>query len=111
MCKCIEPALSASKFWHSGCVGKISDGASANYSRRRAIETREIPIMNDATIACPNCGHRFELSDALTHQIREHLKTELQADMAKREAEAKRKLDEVKTREEALASAKDALNE
>ena len=47
----------------------------------------------------------------MTHQIRDHLKTELQADVAKREAEAKRKLDEVKAREESLAKAKDALNE
>ena len=67
--------------------------------------------MDQGTITCPQCGHAFELSDALTHQIREHLKTELQADVAKREAEAKRKLDEVNAREEALAKAKDALNE
>ena len=53
-------------------------------------------------ITCPKCGHAFELSDALTHQIRDHLKTELQADINKREVEAKPKLDEVKTREEAL---------
>jgi len=58
--------------------------------------------MNPGNITCPKCGHSFELSDALTHQIRDHLKTELQADIAKRETEAKRKLDEVKTREEAL---------
>ena len=67
--------------------------------------------MNPGTITCPQCGHAFELSEALTHQIRDHLKTELQADVAKREAEAKRKLDEVKAREEALGKAKDALNE
>lgn len=67
--------------------------------------------MDNGKITCPQCGHEFELSDALTHQIREHLKTELQADVAKREAEAKRKLDEVKNREAALAKAKDALSE
>ena len=67
--------------------------------------------MNEGLITCPQCGHEFELSDALTHQIREHLKTELQADVVKREAEAKRKLDEVKVKEEALAKAKDTLNE
>jgi hypothetical protein len=67
--------------------------------------------MNEGFITCPQCGHKFALSDALTHQIREHLKTELQADVVKREAEAKRKLDEVKVKEEALAKAKDALNE
>jgi hypothetical protein len=67
--------------------------------------------MNPGTITCPQCGHSFELSDALTHQIRDHLKTELQSDVVKREAEAKRKLDEVKAREDALAKAKDTLNE
>ena len=58
--------------------------------------------MNPGNITCPKCGHAFELSDALTHQIRDHLKIELQADITRRETEAKRKLDEVKTREEAL---------
>jgi hypothetical protein len=67
--------------------------------------------MNQGTITCPQCGHEFELSDALTHQIRDHLKSELQADVVKREAEAKRKLDELKVKEEALATAKDSLNE
>jgi hypothetical protein len=67
--------------------------------------------MDQGTITCPKCGYAFELSDALTHQIRDHLKAELQADVAKREAEAKRKLDEVKAKEEALAKARDALNE
>ena len=67
--------------------------------------------MSQGTINCPQCGHEFELSDALTHQIREHMKTELQADVVKREAEAKRKLDEVKAKEEALAKAKDSLSE
>src|SRR4051794_12871624 len=59
--------------------------------------------MNTSTITCPQCGHAFELSNALTHQIRDHLKTELQADVTKREAEAKRKLEEVTARESALA--------
>ena len=43
------------------------------------------------------------MSDALTHQIREHLKTELQADIARRETEAMRKLDEARAREEQVA--------
>lgn len=74
-------------------------------------QSRTITIMNTGNITCPQCGHSFELSDALTHQIRDHLKGELQAELVKREGEAKRKLDEVKTREEALAKAQDNLNE
>ena len=49
------------------------------------------PTMPEGTITCPQCGHTFEMSDALTHQIREHLKTELQADIMRRETEAMRK--------------------
>src|SRR5580692_2353347 len=67
--------------------------------------------MNQGTIKCPHCGNEFEISDVLTHQIREHLKTELQADVVKREAEAKRRFDELKVKEESLAKAKDTLNE
>jgi hypothetical protein len=67
--------------------------------------------MNANLITCPECGHPFELSDALTHQIREHLKAEVQADVAERETDAKRKLDEVRAREEALAKAKETLNQ
>jgi hypothetical protein len=67
--------------------------------------------MDQGTITCPHCGQSFELSDALTHQIREHLKTELQAELVKREAEAKRRTEELKAREEALAKARDGLNE
>lgn len=67
--------------------------------------------MNSGSITCPSCGHAFELSDALTVQIREDLKTELQAEVTKREVDAKRKLDEVKAREEALAKAKDSLED
>ncbi len=57
--------------------------------------------MDQGTITCPHCGQSFELSDALTHQIRDHLKTELHAEVVKREAEAKRKLNEAKAREDA----------
>ncbi|MCB1228853.1 MAG: DUF2130 domain-containing protein [Verrucomicrobiae bacterium] len=58
--------------------------------------------MDTGQITCPNCGHEFEISDALTGQIREHLKAELQAEITRREAEAKRKLEEIAAREEKL---------
>jgi len=67
--------------------------------------------MSQGAIACPQCGHKFELSDALTHQIREHLKTELQADLVRREAEAGRKLDAAKLKEAELSKAKEAMGE
>jgi len=58
--------------------------------------------MEPGTITCPNCGQAFELTDALTHQLRDQLRTELQADLVKREAEVKRKLDEAKAKVEGL---------
>ena len=67
--------------------------------------------MEQGNITCPQCGHSFEISDVLTHQIRDHLKAELQVEVAKREAEMKRKLDDMKSREEALAKAKDAMGD
>ncbi|MCB1237287.1 MAG: hypothetical protein KDM91_19645, partial [Verrucomicrobiae bacterium] len=54
------------------------------------------------TIACPNCGHEFEISDALTGQIRDHLRAELSAEAAKREAEARKKLADLEAREQKL---------
>lgn len=58
--------------------------------------------MESGHITCPNCGHEFEISDALTGQIREHLRAELQADIVRREAETKRKLEEIAARESQL---------
>ena len=47
--------------------------------------------MKKGTIACPECGAEFELSDALTGQIREDLKSELSKDVFQREAKLKKK--------------------
>ena len=47
--------------------------------------------MKEGLIACPNCGHEFELSDALTGKVREHLKAELQQDIVRREVEVKKR--------------------
>ena len=41
--------------------------------------------MNQQNIICPKCGHPFAITDALTNQIRDQLKTQLLADMVIRE--------------------------
>jgi hypothetical protein len=51
----------------------------------------EVPIMEQGMITCPNCGREFELSNALTGRIREHLKVELLQEVSHREAELKKK--------------------
>ena len=79
--------------------------------RARSIALELQSTMPEGTITCPKCGHTFEMSDALTHQIREHLKTELQADISRREAEAMRKLDEARVREEHVAKQREALGD
>lgn len=66
---------------------------------------------NRNAIACPNCGHQFELSEVLTDQIRRHLKDELTADLSNREKELKRKLDAFKTEKESLAKQREGLDE
>jgi hypothetical protein len=62
-------------------------------------------------ITCPHCGQEFELSDALTGKIREHLKAELQQDVVRREADLQKKLNTLKEQEEEIAKARDSLEE
>lgn len=67
--------------------------------------------MKESLITCPHCGQEFELSDALTGKIREHLKAELQQDVVRREADLHKKLSDLKEREEKIAEDRDALEE
>lgn len=67
--------------------------------------------MSQSTIACPSCGCEFEISDALTGQIRAHLKSELQQEVLERERQLKQKLDEFEVKQKALAKAQLALDE
>ena len=43
--------------------------------------------MAEEIITCPNCGFKIPISEVLTHQIRDRLKLELEADVKQREAE------------------------
>ena len=67
--------------------------------------------MEQGRIACPNCGHEFELSDALTGRIREHLKAELLQEVGRREAEVKKKTDALKEQEKQIAKSRQAIEE
>ena len=67
--------------------------------------------MDQGSITCPNCGHQFEMSDALTGQIREQLKDELQREVLGRETELKKKLDDFKTERAALEKERETLEE
>ena len=67
--------------------------------------------MEQGMITCPNCGQEFEMSDALTGRIREHLKAELSQDVKRREAEVKKKIDALKTQEAQIAKSREAIDE
>jgi hypothetical protein len=67
--------------------------------------------MEQGMITCPNCGHEFEMSDALTGRIRKHLEAELSQGVKKREAELKKKLDALKAQEAQIAKSREAIDE
>lgn len=67
--------------------------------------------MQHGLITCPNCGHEFELSDALTGRIRQHLRGELLQEVARREAEVREKSEELKAQEEKIAKGREAIDE
>lgn len=67
--------------------------------------------MEPGMISCPNCGHAFELSDALTGRIREHLRGELLQEVARREAELKKRSDSLKELEARVSKSREAIDE
>jgi len=67
-------------------------------------------MMEQGMITCPNCGHEFEMSDALAGRIREHLKAELQQDVSRREAALKKKTDALKAQEAQISKKSEALD-
>ena len=67
--------------------------------------------MKQGMITCPNCGQEFELSDALTGRIREHLKTELLQEVSRRETQLKEKTQALQGREAQLSKSRAALDE
>jgi len=67
--------------------------------------------MEEGKITCPNCGEEFEISDALTGRIREHLKAELLKEVSRREARLKKKTAALKAQEEQISKSREAIDE
>jgi hypothetical protein len=67
--------------------------------------------MDPGQISCPNCGFAFELSEALTGRIREHLRDELLGEVARREAEVKRRAAALRELEAGVAKKQAAVDE
>jgi hypothetical protein len=62
-------------------------------------------------ITCPNCGIEFELSDALTGRIREHLRVELLQEVSRREARLNKKITALKVQEEQISKSREKMDE
>jgi len=67
--------------------------------------------MEEGKIKCPNCGEEFEISDALTGRIREHLKGELLKEVSRREAKLKEKTEALKAQAEELSKSRETIDE
>jgi len=67
--------------------------------------------MQQGKITCPNCGQEFELSDALTGRIREHLRGELLKEVSRREEKLKKKIEALKAQEEQISKSREAIDE
>lgn len=67
--------------------------------------------MSDQLIKCPNCGTEFAVGDVMKESIRSQLRTELEADLAEKQAETIKRLNQAKEREKELAAREDAIEE
>ena len=60
-------------------------------------------------VKCPRCGHEFELSEILTHQIEESLKAELEKGVKKRESLLEARNKELLLKEKEIEEGKENL--
>lgn len=67
--------------------------------------------MNEGSITCPNCDHRFELSDALQSEIREQLEGQLKSEFTQREVDLKKKSAALKEQAAQLAKNQEKVDE
>ena len=58
------------------------------------------------SVRCPRCSTSFELSDALTLELRDRLRIELQADITQREVQLHQQQEEARKRDEELSKAR-----
>jgi len=67
--------------------------------------------MEQGKITCPRCGEEFEISDALTGRIREHLKAELLADVSRREARIRKITKALEAQEAQISKNREEIEE
>lgn len=62
-------------------------------------------------IKCPNCGKDIEVTEALTHSIRESMRNELEGELVKNEQEFAKQQAALKQKERELAAQKESIDE
>lgn len=67
--------------------------------------------MQDLSITCPNCGIKFEVGDVLADSIRAQLRTELEADIVRKQEDATKRLNDAKRLEKQLAERAEAIDD
>lgn len=67
--------------------------------------------MPDHTIKCPHCGKDIEVTEVLTHSIRESMKAELNEELTKNEREFAKKQAALRRKERELAAQQESIEE
>ncbi|MHB9070234.1 MAG: DUF2130 domain-containing protein [Sedimentisphaerales bacterium] len=67
--------------------------------------------MNKDLIKCPHCGKDIEVTEVLTHSIRESMRIEMQAELAKKEKDFAQQHMALKQKEKELEQQKESINE
>jgi hypothetical protein len=67
--------------------------------------------MADEIIACPKCGTKIQLTEALTEAIRDRLRADVETEAAEKRAELNTKHEAVATKEKQLAEREKAMEE
>lgn len=67
--------------------------------------------MNRNLIKCPHCGKNIEVTEVLTHSIREEMKAELEGDLAMKEQDFVAKQAVLKSKEKELAAKQESIDE
>ena len=67
--------------------------------------------MSNETIKCPQCDYEIPVTEVLTHQIRESLKSELESDIQRREQSLAKKNEEVAAKEKRVKDSESSIDE
>jgi len=67
--------------------------------------------MKNDSIKCPKCGNEIPVTELLTHQIRESVKSELETDILRREQSLSNKVVELASKEKQIKDSESTINQ